>query len=286
MIRDVLETLSRLVAVFRRRTLDREFDDEFAAHVDLLTARNERLGLPRHEARRQAILQMGGLNATRDFHREARGLPRFERYLDALHSISRDLAHAARSLAKDRAFTLVCVMSLGIGMGAFVALATFTRALTAPAHGINTNGLVELLVLPLGPLRAKAGVWALEQWSYPDYQALRYADIGMALTAWTRDVSVTGAQTPDDAAPPRVATLYVSANYFSTFGVSLARGPGFDPAIDDAPSAEPRVVLSHGFWQIRASRSRHHRKIRDDRWRPTCCCRNRAGRLWWPLPSL
>ena len=95
--------------------------------------------------------------------------------LDALHSIRRDLAHAARSLAKDRAFTLVCVISLGIGMGAFVALVIFTRAITAPARGINTNGLTELLVLPLGPLRAKAGEWALERWSYPDYQALRDA---------------------------------------------------------------------------------------------------------------
>ena len=74
--------------------------------------------------------------------------------LDALHSISRDLAHAARSLAKDRGFTLVCVISLGLGMGALVALATFSRAITAPARGINTSGLTELLVLPLGPLRA------------------------------------------------------------------------------------------------------------------------------------
>jgi putative ABC transport system permease protein len=68
------------------------------------------------------------------------------------------------------------------------------------------------------------------------------------------EFSQFGAQTPDQAtAPPRVATLYVSANYFSTFGVSLARGPGFDPAIDDAPSAEPRVVLSHDFWQSRVA---------------------------------
>ena len=35
--------------------------------------------------------------------------------------------------------------------------------------------------------------------------------------------------------------------------MSLARGPGFDPAIDDAPSAEPRVVLSHDFWQSRVA---------------------------------
>ena len=110
-------------------------------------------------------------------------------HLDTLHSISRDLVHAARSLAKDRGFTLVCVISLGIGMGALVALATFTRAVTAPARGIDTNGLTELLVLPLGPLRAKAGEWALEQWSYPDYQALRDTDTGMAITGWTRDSS-------------------------------------------------------------------------------------------------
>ena len=51
--------------------------------------------------------------------------------------------------------------------------------------------------------------------------------------------------------PARVPTLFVSANYFSTLGVSLARGPGFDPAVDDRPSAAPRVIVSHGFWRNR-----------------------------------
>ena len=171
--------------------------------------------------------------------------------MDALRSIRRDLAHAARSLAKDRVFTLVCVISLGIGMGAFVALATFSRAIAAPAHGIDTAGLTELLVLPRGPLLGKAGQWALEKWSYPDYQTLRGVDTGMAITGWTMEFSQVGARTPDDAAPPRVATLYVSANYFSTFGVSLARGSGFDPAVDDAAPAEPHVVLSNDFWRNR-----------------------------------
>jgi predicted permease len=168
-----------------------------------------------------------------------------------LDSIRRDLLHAARSLAKDRVFTVVCVVSLGIGMGAVVALATFGRAIMAPARGIDTNGLTEVLVLPLGPLRAKAGVWALEQWSYPDYQALRESDTGMAVTGWTQDTIEVGTRTADDTALPRVAALYVSANYFRTFGVSLARGPGFNPAIDDASSGEPRVVVSDGFWRSR-----------------------------------
>ena len=71
-------------------------------------------------------------------------------------------------------------------------------------------------------------MWALERWSYPDYQALRDADVGMDITGWSLESSEFGEPTPDQKAPPRVATLYVSANYFSTFGVSLARGPGFD----------------------------------------------------------
>ena len=175
-------------------------------------------------------------------------MPQFFFFLD---SIRRDLIHAARSLAKDRVFTLVCVISLGIGMGAVVALATFGRAIMAPARGIDTAGLTEVLVLPLGPLRAKAGVWALEQWSYPDYQALRESDTGMAITGWTQQTSEVGTRTADETAIPRVATLYVSANYFSTFGVSLARGPGFDAATDDASSGEPRVVVSDGFWRSR-----------------------------------
>ena len=42
---------------------------------------------------------------------------------DALRSIGRDLAHALRSLVKDRGFTLICVISLGIGIGAMVGAA-------------------------------------------------------------------------------------------------------------------------------------------------------------------
>src|SRR4030095_8922400 len=166
-------------------------------------------------------------------------------------TIARDLAHALRSLLKERGFTLICVISLGIGIGAMLALITFTRAITAPAHAIDTNGLTELLVLPQGPLRAKAGVWALEQWSYPDYHALRDAETGMDLTGWVLESNVFGEPDPDRAGSPRVSVLYVSANYFRTFGVPLARGSGFDPAIDDKPSGEARVILSHDFWTSR-----------------------------------
>src|SRR6185503_14710076 len=169
--------------------------------------------------------------------------------METLGSIRRDLAHALRSLSKDRAFSLVCVVSLGIGMGALVALSTFGRAITAPARGINTSGLAEVLVLPQGPLLAKAGIWALEQWSYPDYRALRDAETGMAITGWVRETSEVGVKVPDEVQPRRAVSLYVSPNYFSTFGVTLAMGAGFDPVLDDAATGEARVILSHDYWE-------------------------------------
>lgn len=171
--------------------------------------------------------------------------------MNRLQSFRRDLVHAVRTLAKERAFTLVCVVSLGIGMGAVVALATLGRTITAPARGVTSDGLVEVLVVPQGPLREKAGVWALERWSYPDYRALRDGHVGMDVTGWSLESSEFGEPTPEQKTPPRVSTLYVSPNYFRTFGVPLARGTGFDSSRDDAPSADPKVVLSYDFWTSR-----------------------------------
>lgn len=171
--------------------------------------------------------------------------------MPTFQSVRSDVLHALRTLARERAFTVVCVVSLGIGMGAVVALATMGRALTAPAHGVNADGVVEILVLPQGPLRAKAGAWALERWSYPDYRALRDADAGLDIAGWSLDSTEYGTPTPAPTSPPRVPALYVSPNYFRTFGVSLAQGPGFDAVADDSPSAAPNVVLSHDFWTTR-----------------------------------
>jgi predicted permease len=162
-------------------------------------------------------------------------------------AVIRDLRYAARSLWRAKVFAFVCLVSLGVGMGAFVAFVTFMRAMNAPARQINPNGLVELLVVPSGPLRGKAGADFIEAWSYPDFRALRDANTGLALTGWAR----ASTEVPSDRAdqPARqIPTYFVTANYFSTFGVPMARGTAFDPAIDDGPNAPPRVVITWGYW--------------------------------------
>jgi putative ABC transport system permease protein len=165
-------------------------------------------------------------------------------------AFARDLMHAARSLAKSRTFTFVCAASLGLGMATIIAIVIFLRAILSPPAAINPDGLVELLVLPQGPLRAQTGDWAIDTWSYPDFTDVRDANTGVTVTGWTIGDSLLHVTGDDDGAV-RVASMYVSPDYFTTLGVALARGLGFSGVGHDVPAAPPVVVVSHRLWQLR-----------------------------------
>jgi putative ABC transport system permease protein len=158
-----------------------------------------------------------------------------------LSNIWNDLIHAARSLAKARAFTFVCVVSLGIGMGPVIAIPYLSRILTIQPPGLKAEGLVEILTTRVGP-RA-----ATDSWSYPDYADLRDANTGIVLVGWTYGQS--------EVQKESVKTMFVSTNYFQTIGVTLFRGPGFSAAERKRDSAqpqvnaEPAVVLGYRYWQ-------------------------------------
>src|SRR6185369_673181 len=155
--------------------------------------------------------------------------------------IWRDLVHAARSLAKARAFTFVCVVSLGIGMVPVIAIPYWARVLKMPPVGVKTEGLVQLVTTG----RGEAG----EAWSYPDFETLRESNTGIALIGWTNGDSRIAIETPEGASTSSVGTMFVTANYFRTLGVPLARGAGFDATGDNPPTAEPVVIVGHDYWQ-------------------------------------
>ncbi len=161
-----------------------------------------------------------------------------------LKGIGGDLAHAGRSLVQARAFTLVCVVSLGIGMAPVIAIPYVSRLTTLMPPGVNTEELVELVTTSVGPHQQT------QQWSYPDYVDLRDANTGITLIGWVGAQSdITFRAT--DGPKLRVSTMFVPANYFKTLGVALARGAGFGASADAPLSAEPVVILSYPFWQNR-----------------------------------
>jgi putative ABC transport system permease protein len=157
-------------------------------------------------------------------------------------SLWRDLVHAGRSMAKARAFTFVCVVSLGIGMAPVIAIPYVSRLTTLTPPGVNTEELVELVTMSVGPHQQT------QQWSYPDYMDLRDANTGIRLIGWVGAQSEVTFQATGGS-KMRASTMFVPANYFKTLGVALARGAGFDASADDRLRAEPVVVLNYQFWQ-------------------------------------
>src|SRR6185312_14130308 len=108
---------------------------------------------------------------------------------------------AFRALSNARSYSLVCVVSLGIGMGPVMAVLYGMRVFSVPPPGIKTDGLVEIITTRQGPRAAS------DAWSYPDYQDLRHADTGIAMTGWHRTTSdvTLSAGAPAIAVP----TIYV-----------------------------------------------------------------------------
>src|SRR5204863_4165786 len=129
--------------------------------------------------------------------------------------------HAVRSLARARAFTFVCVVSLGIGMTPVIAIPYAARLTTLTPPLVKTDELVELVTTTVGPHEQS------EFWSYPDYVDLRDADTGATLIGWVGGQSVVTFPAAG-LSRTRFSTMFVPASYFKTLGVQLARGSGFD----------------------------------------------------------
>jgi hypothetical protein len=104
------ERCARIRAFFRSSNLDRDLDEELQSHIAMLTEDNVRRGMTPDEARRAALIRVGGTASLRERHREVRGLPAFETLLH-------DLRFASRLLVRDRSFTAAVVMTLALGLG-------------------------------------------------------------------------------------------------------------------------------------------------------------------------
>src|SRR5262245_18967547 len=155
-----------------------------------------------------------------------------------------DLVHAARSLAKARAFTFVCIVSLGIGMAPVIAVPYVARIPRMPPPGVNTQGLVEVITTTVGPRRAA------NSWYYADFIDLRNSDTGIAMIGWA---TAPNTITLPGGRKMAMWPMYVSADYFKTIGVPLARGSGF-AAERKRGSAQPQelpdaaVIVGYQFW--------------------------------------
>jgi predicted permease len=155
-----------------------------------------------------------------------------------LNGIWRDLKLAVRSLSKARAYSLVVIISLGIGMTPVIAVPYGARVLTKKPQLVNTDTLVEVVTTPQGSRQATS------LWSYPDYLEIQKAETGASMFGWAggaAEVVLDSSQ----GGKRMVDAVHVSSNYFTVVGVPVAQGSGF------TETTEPVVILSYDFWQRR-----------------------------------
>jgi predicted permease len=231
------EGLQRVVSFFHKQDRDSELDAEVAEHLELAVEENMLRGLSEEEARRQALVRFGGVAQAKEQQREARGLP----WLDVL---LQDLRFTFRTLGRDRGFTAIAVVILGLGIGANIAVFSV----------VNT-----LLLRPLPLRNPQQLVRILSKNTNGGESSMTYsADATEVFQRRTRSFqSVSGYYAfsgPDNlklkgnGQPLPVTGLMVGGNFFQTLGIEPSLGRLFT-AEECLHNNRPVVLLSQVFWK-------------------------------------
>ena len=221
----------------RPSRLEADLAREIDAHLALLEDEFGRRGLAPEEARRSARLALGGIDRTKEMHRDARAI----RWLaDALS----DIRYAARHVRHRPGFALIAIATLALGIGANTAMFTLVHRVLLDSLPVKApDALVEV-----GCVDANKPDDVSCETSYPGFLMFRDGNdvlSGLFAFAPLPDLNVVH----DDHAELATALL-VTGDMYDILGVAPAHGRLLTAA-DEAQGAPITVVLSHAYWQRR-----------------------------------
>jgi putative ABC transport system permease protein len=224
----------RFTGLFQKERRDRELAEELESHLQMHIEDNLRSGMKPEEARRQALVKLGGIEQAKEQYREQRGIP-------ALETALQDIRFALRLLRKSPGFTMVALLTLALGIGANTAIFSVVNAvLLQPLPYPQPDRIVQLMRsfpdrnFP-GTSISKFMVWRNQTQVFQDIAAF--------------DHDATDNLTEGDN-PEEIGVIHASAGYFAVFGAQVAMGRTFT-ADEDCPGGPHVVVISNGLWRSR-----------------------------------
>jgi putative ABC transport system permease protein len=230
--------LPRLSSLWRnllhKDRVEQELSEEVRSYLEMLIEAKVRGGLKPEEARRAALIELGGVEQVKESVREIR-------MGQTLEAIWQDIRYGARLLLKSPGFTLVAVITLGLGIGANTAIFSVVNAALLKGLPYDATRLVAVEAFnPQKDTRAHgaspADFWDWQEQSRTFEQLTLYSGGGIGLKESERVEMISGAR--------------VAVNFFATFGVQPMLGRAFvnEEGLLNGPKV---IILSHRLWQQR-----------------------------------
>lgn len=224
----------RVLALFRRDALDRDFDEEVQNHIELAIDDYVSQGLTRADATRLARAKFGLIEASRDSHRRARSLVWVE-------TLAFELRQARRSLWAAKGFALTVIATMTVAVALNTSVFVIMDAVLFRGFPLVTDHRNVVFLQERGP----QNTCCMSYLDFEDWQAEATSFAGMAFVRSQRYSFRDDAGRPSD-----ISGTQLSTNAFSVLGVSPMLGRDFMPA-DRQAGATPVIILSHRLWQSR-----------------------------------
>ena len=227
----------RVQAFLKKESLDADLEAELAAHLEMAVEDNMARGMSPAEARRVALVSIGGAEQARYRHRETRGLM-------SIDILLQDLNYTIRTLRRDPSFTVVAVLILALAIGANIAVFSVVNAiLLRPLPFPNAHELAWI-----APPPTKCGL-SCATYSTDAYDEFRvnsrsYQDV----TGYFAFSSADNLSLSLGGAPIPATSIDVIYNFFQVLGVQPAMGRAFN-ADDARHGAPPVVLLTNAWWK-------------------------------------
>jgi putative ABC transport system permease protein len=220
----------RLRSIFHRQQVESELDEELRFHLDMKIEENIVKGMPPEEARRSALLAIGGLDQRKEECRDARGIRWAFEFIQ-------DIRYGWRILRKSPGLSAIAVLTLTLGIGANAAIFSAVNGiLMRPLPYVEPSRLITIQRERIAP--------------YIYITSAQLLDIQRHCTALERIAAydsrgfllLTGG-----VVPKQISTALVSGDFFSLLGTQPLLGRTILPG-DEQPGNEPVAVLSYSLW--------------------------------------